>query len=85
MTVASTDVMTTTLTDEQKDEQKTEFCCQLHTIIDLVNTLHRSIKLTELESEDGSAMLNSDSALVEHIGDALGAFLEKFEGLPAKI
>ena len=81
MTVASTDVMTTTLTDEQK----TEFCCQLHTIIDLVNTLHRSIKLTELESEDGSAMLNSDSALVEYIGGALGAFLENFEGLPANI
>jgi hypothetical protein len=79
MTVATIEIMTTTITDEQK----TEFCCDLHTIIDLVNSLQRSIKLTELESENGS--LNSDSALVEHIGGALGDFLEKFEGLPANI
>jgi Asp-tRNA(Asn)/Glu-tRNA(Gln) amidotransferase C subunit len=74
MTIASIE-MTTTITDEKK----TKFCGELHTIIDLVNTLHRSTRSNEMESEDGSGVLNCNSALVKHIGISLGDSLEKFD------
>jgi hypothetical protein len=81
MTTASIEAMTTTITGDQK----TEYCCELQTILDFVNTLYRSIRFAELESEDGSAILNSDLALVEHISGALGDALEKFDEMTTTI